>query len=454
MSASPQPLIQAGSKVSGIPPVFLRGQRFDPQRIRLTGQRWLIEYAGSNTSDAAVLWGDLPASHGLYTPLLFDPETNSVLGQRCFDWWAQPFEKLFSNTKRTDSVVRLERLRMADQWIVLNTLDDLFGHSLLLLLNAEYYLEHFPGFGLIVVISPNLRRYVPQGVAEIWELQGPARDTVLWHESLDQLFAQRCGSGPTFVAIGLSLPAPSNYHLERFQLGPAASDTSRTPEAPVIMFIYRGSRLWGGTWRSEQRRLQRLGRWLRDLWPGVKLRIYGHARLPAAVPGWEDRTRREEPDYDAALIAALRDADLVLGAHGSSMLIPTAVARLVLELVPLDKHASLLQDCLFNEQHLGWREHFWRLRFLYGNGTMTDIYPLQVARMINAMISGSRHFHLYQATAWDEPERMDLLARSRFFEAEVLPGMEAWKARLQKTDRIPWPSRFWQWLRRMAGEWD
>ena len=414
---------------------------------------------GENGRDD-VIFGDVPANHGLYTPLVFDPLTGALLGDTSLEWWADNLPTLCRGARRADAPLEVEELRpRAERIIFLNTLDYVFGHSLLLLLNAGVYLDRYPDHGLIVVATPELRRFVPAGVAEVWTIHVPPGETRQWHANLDARFAARTGTAEAaFVARALSLPAPERYDLRRHGLTPAVPTVGPVAEAPTVLFTYRGSRLWGGSWPSERRRLSQLGKWLRRVWPAVRLEIVGHVPLPAPVPGWTDATRREGPvgdGYDAELLRRLGSADLVVGVHGSNLLLPTAVASRVIELVPLDKYASLLQATLFDARR-PLREHLWRRRFLHGNGTMNDLAPRGVALLIHAMISMDPYFAVLQgADGWDDPTGWLPDGRAENFRRLVTPATQAWRTRERRLlAGLPWITRFWQWLRRQGAERD
>lgn len=450
----------------GLPPIERGGRMYRPSRLHLTGWRWLMEYRSEVETEGGefgpTLLGDVPANHGHFTPLAFDRRSGELLGDTSLDWWADNLPALCRGPRREDAPLSLEVLRPESRRVIfLNTLDYVFGHSLLLLLNAGHYLDRYPDHGLIVILTPGLRRFVPAGVAEVWTLHVPPAETRQWHANLDAGFSSRSARAEAaFVASALPLPAPERYDLRRHGLTPGQRKPGDDPPV-TILFTFRGTRLWGGSWVSERRRLTRLGRWLQRLWPGgaLRLEIVGHAPLPGPVPGWTDATRRGPPtagaDYDAALLPRLAAADLVLGAHGSNMLLPTAVARLVLELVPLDKYASLLQDTLLDSRR-PWREHLWRRRFLHGNGTMNDLAPRSVALLIHAMISMDPYFDALQgADGQDDPDAALPHGRADRFTRTVTPATRAWREREGRLlADLPWTTRFWQWLRRQGAERD
>ena len=367
------------------------------------------------------------------------------------EWWSEPIQKLFETPHLTDTKIEVHRRRECNSWIVLNTLDTIFGHSFLALLNASFYLRQFGQHGLIVVMTPELMHFVPKEVAEIWEVKAPAKVTDHWHDRLDELFQARCREAEVHIAAAVSHPDPSRYDLGQFGIQSATDPVNTT--APKIVFVYRGTRVWGGSWNSERNRLKRLGEWLHKFWPQSELKILGHAPLPSEVGGWIDATNRSDPNYDQRLMRALAEADLVVGAHGSSMLLPSAISRLILEFVPLDKQPAILQDFVFDESRLNTRQQIWRHRFLYGNSTLNDISPRRAAELINSMISMQAQFDFYQSLEGSDPLR-DVEVIEREYAAAISPRVAGWNQRMRQTLDLPLSARIWQCLRRIASERD
>lgn len=435
-------MIQVSPQIK-LKPFQHAGQVYVPRALHLAGMRMLIE---AQSESGHVLWKDFPSSHGLYAPCLCDPSSRAVYSLPNMGWWSDPMPRIFEQAKEAASL-RIHERRTASSWIILNTLDNIFGHSLLLLLNAQFYLDQFPERGLIVIATPELLPYIPNDVHAIWELKVKPADTEKFQTILDINFKKLCAQYDVSIATAPSHPDPGRYDLSRFNIPRA--EAPGNPGAPRIVFIHRGTRLWGGSWESERGRLEKLASWLSRFWPKARLEIYGHARLPHAPEGWRDATRNGEANYDAILLEALARADLVIGAHGSSMLLPSAICGLVLELVPLDKQPSLLQDFLF-DRATGVRQQLWRRRFLYGNSMLSDVSPRQVAQLINAMISMRAQFEFYQTASTSDPLRDPAQVEQDFAE-KIAPQLQMFQANLEKTLDLPAGARFWNFLRRAAG---
>src|SRR6185436_14394658 len=112
------------------------GRTYRPTRVALTGMRIVTEF---RADDGHILWKDFPASHGLYGPSIYDPSTRQLEGLPGLEWWSEPMPKIFETPHLTDTKIEVHRRREFKSWIILNTLDTIFGHSFLALLNASFY---------------------------------------------------------------------------------------------------------------------------------------------------------------------------------------------------------------------------------------------------------------------------------------------------------------------------
>ena len=87
-------------------------------------------------------YGDLPSGQALDTPFLLDKKSGAVFGDGNAVWFADWLANSYKN--RTNESLSIETKIFSpvkDKVILLNCLDTLYGHSLLKLLNAQYYLE-------------------------------------------------------------------------------------------------------------------------------------------------------------------------------------------------------------------------------------------------------------------------------------------------------------------------
>lgn len=271
----------------------------------------------------------------------------------------------------SDAEVRIERrvLRQCKRIVLLNTLDFLYGHVLLKLWNAQYYLDRHPDLGLVLLIPRSFEWLVPDGVAEVWLVDQKLGQAHGWYRSIDR---QVKGFLADFEEVqlgrGYAHPDKSSIDIERFTgVKPFPTDAfASTP--PHITFVLREDRLWYRTplHKEKHRIMRRLGlqrladpffRWdqqrmalralrlMREAVPALTASVVGLGDPSSLPAGIEDlRTRAMNPATERAWCQAYARSQIVVGVHGSNMLLPTALAGGCIEILPYDRHGNIAQD--------------------------------------------------------------------------------------------------------------
>ena len=67
-------------------------------------------------------------------------------------WFAEPLIASYFGGKSVDAVIERKVIFETKKVVILNCLDDCYGHVLLKLLNTQRHLEKHPTLGLIVII--------------------------------------------------------------------------------------------------------------------------------------------------------------------------------------------------------------------------------------------------------------------------------------------------------------
>ena len=83
------------------------------------------------------------------------------------NWYSS---KLKSITSPSNEIVdvEIEVIRKYDEVVILNTLDYIYGHSFLFLLNLKRIIQNEKKHGIIVIVQPMLKWLIPkQNIAEI-----------------------------------------------------------------------------------------------------------------------------------------------------------------------------------------------------------------------------------------------------------------------------------------------
>jgi hypothetical protein len=300
--------------------------------------------------------------------------------------------------------------------VLLNCLDTLYGHSLLKLLNAQYHLERRADVDLVVIVPSLLAWMVPDGVAQVWSVGLPLRRGTEWNEWLAREIRRRVETfDRVSLSHALSHPRPDEFDIERFtRVKPFPLDEWEARlERPSVTFIWRDDRPWRApttnssppTRREQLKRLiashsqskvgqdelvSELAEALRRDLPALDFAVAGLAEDGACgeLPEWIGDLRRAALDEDAERVWCQRYAasHIVVGVHGSNMLLPSAHAAGVVELIGAGRWGNFTQDVLFRDAG-DCRETLFRYRFV---DELTP--PSALARLVNMILRGRASF--------------------------------------------------------------
>ncbi|MFZ4854983.1 MAG: hypothetical protein ACOYL3_01180 [Desulfuromonadaceae bacterium] len=317
------------------------------------------------SSCRAEIIADLKVGQALFTPYRVDLKKGLLFGDdgQCY-WFGTPLLDSLQHPDNNQGIsLNVETYRRHSQVIILNCIDFLYGHSLLKLLNADFHLRKNPDLGLIVIAPRCLLWMVPEGVAEVWTINVPLSKSQNFYPRLDQLIQAEC---ERFNEIYLS-PAhshPAGFNITRFT-GIERHDFSS--ERFRITFIWREDRPWfvRRIWIRIGRRLSvvksLLLAWqnfkvtmlfsaLRTSFPAAEFTIAGLGTA-TAFPTWVDDRRVDvyDDEKEHQMCRVYSESRLVIGVHGSNMLLPSAHAGMTIDLTPDDRWPNMAQDMLYQE---------------------------------------------------------------------------------------------------------
>ncbi|HEX8250964.1 MAG TPA: hypothetical protein VF599_22510 [Pyrinomonadaceae bacterium] len=362
-------------------------------RLKLAPDGWLIT-GMRNLADLRCLqcgeefYGDLPSGQALYTPILLNKSSGAIYDYYSVGWFADWLRDAYA--RRTNEPLRFEIKKFAKiekKVVLLNCLDTLYGHSLLKLLNAQYYINR-SDVSLIVLAPPFLEWLLPDGTAQAWIVDLPLRRGTEWNDWLAHKINEQLEPfQEVFLSLGFSHPHADDFEIERFTgIKPFSLENwSESINKPCVTFIWRDDRLWETTAGGESQnrfgkikgrfgkrrertedQLQKVIRFaecLRAEIPALDFAVAGIGEA-SGLPNWISDLRLKNLDAAAERAWCERYArsHVVVGVHGSNMLLPSAHAGAVIELINEDRWGNFLQDILFRPSD--FREMFFRYRFV------------------------------------------------------------------------------------------
>ncbi len=364
----------------------------------ITGMRNLADFHCAQCKSE--FYGDLPAGQGLYTPMLLDKKTGEVTDDYNVGWFSDWLK--YSYQERKDEPLGFEARKFSkvkNKAVLLNCLDVLYGHSLLKLLNAQHYITHHPDVNLIVLLPSFLEWMLPDGVAEAWIVDLPLRRGTEWNDWLAGEIKKRLESfNEVYLSVAFSHPHGEDFDIERFTGVPPfpLENFGRRQNNPVITFVWREDRLWETESRQTSARFEKIKRHLgvskkrtdeqtskvvkfaeslRNEFSALDFAVVGIGKA-GGLPDWIRDFRLMKLNVQAERFWCERYAKshLVVGVHGSNMLLPSAHAGGVIELIGEERWGNYLQDILFRLSDE--REMFFRYRFVPHSTAPEDLAKL------------------------------------------------------------------------------
>lgn len=341
--------------------------------ITIPGMRCLADTTCSHCERA--FFQDLPVSHALLYPTSIDQKTEELF-YKGLDWYPLLLQKTVASKKQaTSPTISIEGEKLNTRAIVLNCLDTYYGHSLLKLLNAQYYLDTYPDHDLIVIVPSFLRWMIPAEVERAMTVSIPLREGYLWMENLDKMIKDiETEYEETWLSPAYSHPHPSQVTIERFIPGIVPFSRDELTKRPLqATFITREDRLWiasetlskilakfGSYWPIswfkqlciwyQNRKITSLARQLKKAVPDLTFKVIGLA-TSGSFPSWikDSRAKKIDEKMERLWCEEYAKSTLIIGIHGSNMLLPSAFGGMILNILPKFKFGNAIQDLLIQE---------------------------------------------------------------------------------------------------------
>lgn len=297
--------------------------------------------------------------------LIYDSQGNIVAD----NWFSKKLKSLANPVIRKVEI-EIEVIRKYNDVLILNTLDYVYGHSLLYLLNLQRIIKSEKSSGIIVIVQPMLRWLIPgENVAEIWTVNLGFSD---FNNYYPDLSAKINSELTRFITVKLSngyvIPTNENIDIYNFT-GIRPYNFSNEPDSRRITFI----------WREDPDRL-----WIRNIYLlkgfkkaglGILLIPFQHLRViclfrllrrklgtkftysvaglgrSGTFPSYikDERVKKFNDKDEKRLCQVYSNSTLVLGVHGSGMLLPSAHAGMTISLMPSRRWGNFAEDILFTE---------------------------------------------------------------------------------------------------------
>ena len=325
----------------------------------------------------------LPTGHAAIFPISFSKNTtNSRFDPQIRIWLAEPLINTIRTHQQVEKLISKQVFKEAKEVILLNCLDSCYGHVFLKLLNAQYYLKNDAQKGLIILIPESFQWLLPEGIAEAWMVKSKLSDFNKKISTLDAFIKEEIKRFDTVRISKVPVhPNLSEIRLNDF-LKTEPFDLTNFEKIPAtITFILREDRFWLNTksdaflmkliiskgWMGWTRNyfIAKQNKLIRSLVAAIT-KSYNHKiHFHATGLGKNGDLGKLVNDCRKSNIDKIGELEwcslyakshIIIGVHGSNMLIPSALSAGFIEIVPRYKINNLTEDIAMNR--VGGYMHF------------------------------------------------------------------------------------------------
>lgn len=312
-------------------------------------------------SCGARLIEDLKVGHAVNYPYCVDLAKGQVFGSTVAKGWLGDSLLKSLNPRHNEIDISKEVFEQCRRVIILNCIDSLYGHCLLKLLNAQRHLDRHVDCGLILIVPRFLRWMVPQGVAEIWTVNIPLRNGLDYYPAFDRFVHEECKRFEE-IHVSQAFSHPGEFDIARFTGVPKYSFDK---ENPKITFVWREDRHWCSflpfralrkmgivepMLLAQNLKITSLFKRIQSILPDAQFAVAGLGTR-TRFPRWIEDSRVNEFDEQAErkVCKIYAESFLVIGTHGSNMLLASGHAGMTIDLMPNGRWDNFAQDILYHE---------------------------------------------------------------------------------------------------------
>lgn len=308
---------------------------------------------------------DLRVGHSMYFPYSVDLQNFELFGSELAKWNGSYLQTSLRHPNKKSIGFKKVMYKNNSKVIILNCIDFLYGHSLLKLLNAERHLKDDSKYGLIVIVPKFLEWMVPKGIAEKWVFDLSLKDGLEYFIEFNNIINEEIKRF-SHVYLSQAYSHPKDVDITKFT---GIEKHNFQKKDFRITFIWREERFWINnsflekinlkiciaTFKNfllycQKRRVLKLFSTMRIHFPNAKFTVAGFGDYHK-FPSWIDCHIKNSfnADIEKNLCTIYSDSRIVIGIHGSNMLLPSAHAGMTMDLMPSYKWGNFAQDIIYQE---------------------------------------------------------------------------------------------------------
>lgn len=330
----------------------------------------------------------LPLDHARHYPLSFTEDKKILNGVLNF------YNEIIFNNYNSSNLIEENEIESIfsqknKQLIILNILDNCFGHSLLKLFHATKFYKNYLEYDFLIIIPSSLKHYVRKssGINQIIIKQNFKQiESCKILNSIIHQFTQKYSA--SFIGC---LNTYNSYNEQELintleLLPPTISSTK--PKKDII-FYYRSDfyRKWCGN--KQHKKIIALFSLLKSFFEGIDFIILGE-KDKIHFPPWikDERINGYSELTDFYYNRLFNESIITVGLTGSHMLFPSLFSKMTVHLIPSYKIKNLAEDIvpvLSENSSLNAYKHL----YYYGNYNCSNISSSTLAIKILVHFQGA-----------------------------------------------------------------
>lgn len=326
----------------------------------------------------------IPSGHATYYPLKFSKASKKVLEGELNFFNKNLYENYNESNIIATSAYELNINKRKEKCLVVNVLDNCFGHSLLKILNLQkIHAKYGSEYDLIVLTPRSLKYLIPKDKFTICTIKysyAELENCYNLKPILDHI--KQTYASYDFVTTSTYETYPSAQDLRDFFFSELNEQKKE-----YITFYYRTNvtRKWAG--KKQAKRVTKLFKYLKPFFNNqVTFKVIGE-KDKHTFPGWiiDDRVETYNRTVDENYNTIFAKSIITVGVHGSSLLLPSLLSQTTTHLLSFHKRHNVAEDVVnFMESTLtSWYGNI----HYFGNASLRNIAPKKLGDHIIILFS-------------------------------------------------------------------
>ena len=313
----------------------------------------------------------LPIGHARLYPISLNLQTKVYSYNKAeADWLAADYKLQTKALKANITIEQTNTVKteLGQQAILVNLLDSCFGHIYGKLFNLFSLRESYPNAYLICLLPARLSWLAKSIADELWLVDVPLNALKCSISNLEGLVNEQASRFTSLKLAPVNIhPKPSKTQLQQVLATKAFKLNNWNTQPFTITFVWRNDRLWH-TQQLEyllllasvkfpklaffRKLLQKrqagyingLYKKLANAIPNLRFNVTGIGSTPlnSSIADLRAKNYQKEKEW----LSVYAQSHLIIGVHGSHMLIPTSLSAGYIELLPPHKVDHLTEDTI------------------------------------------------------------------------------------------------------------